>query len=450
MVRLIVTDLDGTLLRDDKTISPFTGQVLERCRSAGLRVAVATARPIRSVKPYLAALACDAVICHNGAILQVVEPGIGLARSGEHFGIPNGMARGILSDLAARWPGKRLSLETDDTLYANFDVSVFWGNIDFVRTDFTALPDSVVDKLLVEVESASELETVQSLLPPELYAQQVDGRICMIMNRSATKLNAIRVLCSRWEIKLEETVAFGDDYNDLEMITGCGIGVAMENAVPEVREASDAVAATNEADGVAAWLLNHVLKKGAGVGTMRRILHGKKEFLPLLLLADPSEAMVDRYLDVGEMHVLMVPTVANEDGCGAEEAAHPRSGRNGSVEAQVVCEAVVNEISPEGCELKNLATLPEMQGRGYASDLVRRLFRIYADRYRYMQVGTADSGVAFYERLGFRRSHVVKEFFTQNYPEPILENGQPCVDMIYLRVELKPWMSAPPGCSNTK
>ena len=54
-----------------------------------------------------------------------------------------------------------------------------------------------------------------------------------------------------------------------------------------------------------------------------------------------------------------------------------------------------------------------------------------------IHVGTSESGVGYYERYGFVRDHVVKNFFTNNYPEPIIDNGIPCVDMTYLYLEIR-------------
>ena len=64
------------------------------------------------------------------------------------------------------------------------------------------------------------------------------------------------------------------------------------------------------------------------------------------------------------------------------------------------------------------------------------LFKFYAARFRAMYVGTAGPGVAFYARFGFTHSHTVAGFFTDNYPEPIYEDGVLLTDMLYLKREL--------------
>ena len=134
------------------------------------------------------------------------------------------------------------------------------------------------------------------------------------------------------------------------------------------------------------------------------------EYRDLLLLADPEEQAVDRYLDRGEMYVLCV-------------------------DGRAVSEAVVLAEGHE-CELMNLATCEDAQGKGYASELVRRLMLRYSEKCRSMLVGTSEDGRAFYRRLGFRDAFVRECFFIDNYEEKIFENGRQCVDMYCLRIDL--------------
>ena len=86
-------------------------------------------------------------------------------------------------------------------------------------------------------------------------------------------------------------------------------------------------------------------------------------------------------------------------------------------------------------EIKNIATDPALQGRGYGRALIEFVAREYRDDFTILQVGTGDSPltVPFYERCGFTRSHRVANFFTDNYDHPIIEAGVQLVDMVYLR-----------------
>ncbi len=145
---------------------------------------------------------------------------------------------------------------------------------------------------------------------------------------------------------------------------------------------------------------------------IKEIKENKKQYLSLLLLADEQENMIDRYLERGRMYAL------DDDG--------------------VKCECVVTDEGDGIIEIKNIATLPEHQGKGYARTLIDYLIKEYKDKYSIIQVGTGDSPltIPFYERCGFIRSHVIKDFFTDNYDHPIYEMGVLLRDMIYLKKEI--------------
>ena len=139
------------------------------------------------------------------------------------------------------------------------------------------------------------------------------------------------------------------------------------------------------------------------------ITENKKEYLDLLLLADEQEDMIDRYLEKGKMQVL------DDNG--------------------VKCECVITDEGNGILEIKNIATVPEYQGKGYAKALIEFLIKQYCGQYSVLQVGTGDSPltIPFYEKFGFVRSHIIPNFFTDNYDHPIIECGVQLVDMIYLQ-----------------
>lgn len=86
-------------------------------------------------------------------------------------------------------------------------------------------------------------------------------------------------------------------------------------------------------------------------------------------------------------------------------------------------------------EIKNIATLPDYQKQGYARKLFDFLVAKYSKQYSVLQVGTGDSPltIPFYEKCGFIRSYVVKNFFIDNYDPPIFECGKQLIDMVYLQ-----------------
>lgn len=145
---------------------------------------------------------------------------------------------------------------------------------------------------------------------------------------------------------------------------------------------------------------------------IREIKENKKQYISLLLLADEQEDMIDRYLDRGTMFAL--------DDNGVKS----------------VC--VVTDEGRGILEIKNIATEPGSQGKGYAKALIDFIAEKYKGLYSVLQVGTGDSPltIPFYEKCGFVRSHAVKNFFTDHYREPIFECGVQLIDMIYLQKKI--------------
>lgn len=143
---------------------------------------------------------------------------------------------------------------------------------------------------------------------------------------------------------------------------------------------------------------------------IEQITADKKHFADLLLQADPCMETVDRYLETGEMYVLF-------------DSDEP------------VCECVLWERNSREIELKNLATQPHRRRQGHASHLLREMFHLCAGLYAKMYVNTCGAET-FYESPGSRYGYTDAGFFTRNYPEPVIDNGVQCIDMVYLVREL--------------
>lgn len=252
-IRMIVTDLDGTYLRSDKTVSEYMQRVIDRLRAQGVLFVVATARPVRAVNTFLPWIHYDAGIFHNGAVLWNESKRIG------GFGIEN--PENIIEQILRDKPETCIAAEADDTLYANFDSERIWPGVDYIATKgFDELKGQIADKLIIETSSIEAMKQYEPYIPKELYMQLSENRIAMVMNREATKPNGIRLMANLYGVELGQVVAFGDDYNDIDMLKECGIGVAVANALEPVKEAADEICGGNDEDGVAHWLENYLLK----------------------------------------------------------------------------------------------------------------------------------------------------------------------------------------------
>lgn len=143
---------------------------------------------------------------------------------------------------------------------------------------------------------------------------------------------------------------------------------------------------------------------------IRKSIGNKKDYIDLLLLADESEEMIDKYLERGEMYIL------DDDGVKAE--------------------CVITKEDEGIYELKNIAVLPDCWRKGYGKKLIEFLLTHYS-ACNVMFVGTGDcySALSFYKSCGFTESHRIKNFFTDNYDHPMFEDGVQLVDMVYLKWE---------------
>lgn len=254
-IKMIVTDLDSTLLRTDKSISDYTIKIFAECKKRGIKIIFATARAMRSVKPYLEEIKCDGVICHNGTMVHF--DGKEIYKTGINYVSTKNVLLNILRDN----PNARLAVAIDDIFYANFDVSTIWNDTTALNSDFTDLPNKNADKLFVGASSLEDIKNIEKYLPDDLYIQLSENTLGIIIHKEATKLNGILHILKKCDIDISEIIAFGDDYNDIEMIKNCGIGVAMANAVDEVKAVSDFVCDTNDNDGVAKYISELLLQR---------------------------------------------------------------------------------------------------------------------------------------------------------------------------------------------
>lgn len=135
----------------------------------------------------------------------------------------------------------------------------------------------------------------------------------------------------------------------------------------------------------------------------------KTKYMDLLLIADEQVSMIEKYLYRGDMFALY-----DED-------------------VKAIC--VVTQEQSGVYEIKNIVTVPEFQRKGYGQRLISFIADYYKKFGNELYVGTGDfpSTLRFYERCGFEKSHIIKNFFVDNYDHPMYEDGQQLVDMIYLK-----------------
>ncbi len=248
-MKAIITDLDRTLLRTDKSLSDYTLRILRACRERGIRLFAASARPLRDIRIHDERIGFDAITATNGAVLRLPE-GIAevdiLRDQGEH----------ILSRLLAV-PDVTLSIETSGGLYANRDIPA-WNPV--VYDKFPALPEGVLlYKILASSAHPDLYENIPRALTPDVYHTIATGDLIQIMSKQATKWQGCLRMLSAFGIDPADAAYFGDDEDDVEPLRRCGMGVAVANAIPAALQAAAHTAASNDADGVAKFIEAHIL-----------------------------------------------------------------------------------------------------------------------------------------------------------------------------------------------
>lgn len=248
-MKAIITDLDRTLLRTDKTVSEYTYSVLKKCHDRGMLLMAATARPERAVFTYRDQIGFDAMTTLNGA--RIVLP-----QSIIENGISSSSAETIM-ERVIKIPDLVFSMETGDGIFSNVPIPE-WNAVVF--HDFPALPTrNTIYKLLLSSKTDNLCAEAEMSLTADTYMTVAEGRLIQIMDRAATKWNGIKTMLEAVGIDAKEAVYFGDDNDDIEAIKNCGVGVAVSNAIDEVLAAADFVTESNDMDGVARYIEKYLL-----------------------------------------------------------------------------------------------------------------------------------------------------------------------------------------------
>ena len=249
MIKMIVTDLDETLLKTDKTISQYTIDIIKKVSNQGIKFIFATARG-SSTKNLIPYDLFDGYVLMNGAKAYIDNRLI--------YGktIPANIFIPFLQNLSNN--GLKVAAEVNGVHYANFNVKEKWEYIDnFIITDYRDVEDGA-DKLYAIIENPPQVDFINSILPNELYLNLSRDNLAMIMHKEAKKVNGILEIAKEFSISKDNIIAFGDDINDKEMLLNCGFSVAMGNAIEDIKAIADCICDINDNDGVAKWLEGNI------------------------------------------------------------------------------------------------------------------------------------------------------------------------------------------------
>ncbi|BBI32111.1 Cof-type HAD-IIB family hydrolase [Cohnella abietis] len=259
--RLIAMDLDDTLLTDELTVSDTTRQALNDAIAKGAHLTIATGRMFDSAQKIARQVGLNVpIITYQGSLIKnLMDEEVLYERS-----VPTDVAQQLFEYCQAH--GLHLQSYIADKLYVQADGEKIQNYAKQSNIPYTIEPDfsqiikhEKQTKLLIIDEPArldALLPELKALFGSKVHLTKSKPNYLEFMHPEGTKGHALRFLAAHYGIPMEETIAMGDAMNDHEMVAAAGLGVAMENAVPALKEIANFVTLSNNNDGVA-----HALQK---------------------------------------------------------------------------------------------------------------------------------------------------------------------------------------------
>lgn len=262
MYKLVAIDMDGTLLSDEKQISPANYEAIQQARENGIKVVLASGRPLVGIKRYLEELNLvsedDYAVAFNGALVQ--------SSKGDEI-----ISKTTLTLKDYKYLYK-LSKELEVNIHALTESSVISPkDSKYTRreAEMNGIPNEII--AVDDVDEATTIVKVMFIDRPELIDEIIDqipeevkSKYTIVrsapfflefLHKSVNKGAGVAALAKKLNIKQEEVICIGDAGNDIHMIKYAGLGVAMGNAFPEVKRVANFITKTNEEDGVA-YIIN--------------------------------------------------------------------------------------------------------------------------------------------------------------------------------------------------
>lgn len=253
----VFSDIDGTLLNDQHKITPQTEKAIKALMAQQIPFIPVSARPPLAITPYTAQLETDnAIVCYSGALVldQNLKPLYSVTIENKYLMELEEQLKSLSHLSINYYIGK--------DWFSN-DINNQWTINEGQITGLQAVrkPKKMADvhKILV-IGEANEIEHLEKTLKnqfPQLAIHRSKKEYLEIMNKQATKSNAIRFLEKELNISSDKIIAFGDNFNDIDMLQYAGLSVAMGNAPEEIKAIAKRVTASNNEDGIA-LILNEI------------------------------------------------------------------------------------------------------------------------------------------------------------------------------------------------
>ncbi|MBQ8229563.1 MAG: HAD family phosphatase [Clostridia bacterium] len=264
--RLIVSDFDGTLLKNDGTISEYTRERIRKYIADGGHFAVSTGRMPSGILPQVKDLGLTGLVsCGQGSVILDIESG----KPVFECTMPNAVAVQVCE--AMEKLGLHIQVFGFSEYYANMDDEALKWYESAVKTKGIVVTDKPISafvketgmkpyKILAIVEPKDNeriLNAIQAAGFTGCYVTKSSERLVEVGNANASKGRAVEYLAKYYETGLDKTVAVGDQLNDLSMILTAGLGIAVKNAVDELKKQATVLGYSNDEDAIAKIIENY-------------------------------------------------------------------------------------------------------------------------------------------------------------------------------------------------
>lgn len=275
-IKLVAIDLDGTLLHSDRSLSEENRLAIKAAKEAGVQVVLCTGRPLRSMQHLLEEADLldddDIAITYNGGLIQKTK-------SGE---IINEITFNRAECLDIYELSKQLNMPVNfidldyvyeplypvgvESHYTSTNRFVPKQNaLQFIDVDIDDLPDPFTINKIVISRPPEELDAVIPNIPTHYHEKyniyKSQPFILEVLPQNVDKGYSMRIIGEMLGLEKDQIMGIGDQENDLSLVENAGLGIAMENAIDQVKEAADYITKTNDENGVAYAIRKFVLNK---------------------------------------------------------------------------------------------------------------------------------------------------------------------------------------------
>lgn len=253
-LKALFFDLDDTLLNSENIISERNRKAIIQCKNQGMIIGYITVRSPRKMKLFLNELPCDCIANYNGAMIYA--DGNLIAQNN----IPYSEAITFIQRVYQEVPNINMNYYCEPYCYRENKLMNTITN-EILGESMMTIPQSDFQRIRIVLNGYEQINFEQYTSQSMRYQVSIHNT-AIITSTEATKENALKLLMNYYKITADSVISFGDDTNDIGMLKASGIGVAMGNALQEVKKAADYVTLSNNDDGVAEYIEKFILDAG--------------------------------------------------------------------------------------------------------------------------------------------------------------------------------------------